>query len=53
MHGSRQFRRMIREREIGALDRIYAFDPDPFRLVMPAEPVSEEDRSNGETQVAG
>ncbi len=47
MHGSRQFRRVLRERELGALDRMVAFDPDPFRFVAPAEPVSAADRLDG------
>lgn len=45
MHGSRHFRRTIKEREIGILDRMYAYDPDPFRFVMPLTPLSEEEPS--------
>ena len=32
MHGSRHFRKILREREMNILDRIYARDPDPFRF---------------------
>ncbi len=34
MHGSRYFRKTLREREMGILDRVYAYDPDPFRFAM-------------------
>ncbi len=32
MHGSRHFRQTLRDRELDALDRMYARDPDPFRF---------------------
>jgi len=35
MHGSRHFRRAIKEREITILDRIYAGEADPFRADWP------------------
>ena len=34
MHGSHYFRKTLRERELGILDRMYAHDPDPFRFEM-------------------
>ena len=34
MHGSRYFRKTLREREMGILDRFYAHDDDPFRFEM-------------------
>src|SRR5512139_2420145 len=34
MHGSRHFRKTLREREIGILDRMYAYDLEPFRFEM-------------------
>jgi hypothetical protein len=42
MHGSRHFRKTLREREMAILDRFYANDPDPFHLEMPAQPAPEE-----------
>ncbi len=45
MHGSRYFRKTLRERELGILDRIYASDPDPLRVELPTQPVESE---NGE-----
>ncbi len=41
MHGSRHFRKTLREREMGILDRFYAHDPDPFRFEMSAAPAQE------------
>ncbi len=38
MHGSRHFRHIVHEREIDALDRMYAGDPDPFRFGALPEP---------------
>ena len=38
MHGSRHFRRSIHEREMSALDRMYAHDPDPFQFMIRAAP---------------
>jgi len=35
MHGSRHFRRAIKEREITILDRIYAGEAEPFRADWP------------------
>jgi hypothetical protein len=32
MHGSHHFRKTLHERELDALDRMYAHDPDPFRF---------------------
>jgi hypothetical protein len=34
MHGSHHFRKTLREREVGILDRFYAHDPDPFRFAL-------------------
>jgi hypothetical protein len=48
MHGSRQFRRIIQERELGALDRMYARDPDPFRFEMTVGSPGDENRSGDE-----
>jgi hypothetical protein len=42
MHGSRHFRKTVRERETGILERIYAHDPDPFRFEMALTPAPEE-----------
>lgn len=49
MHGSRYFRRTLREREIGILDRIYAHDPDPFRFEMSAEPIDAAPEEEAQT----
>ncbi len=45
MHGSHHFRKTLQERELDALDRMYAHDPDPFRLEATAAPIKEDDRS--------
>ncbi len=45
MHGSRHFRHIVREREIDALDRMYAGDPDPFRFGAQPEPEAVADPS--------
>jgi hypothetical protein len=42
MHGSRHFRKTLREREMGVLDRFYAHDPDPFSFEMLPTPSPEE-----------
>ena len=35
MHGSHHFRKTLRDRELEALDRMYANDPDPFGFERP------------------
>ena len=45
MHGSHHFRKTLHDRELSALDRMYAHDPDPFRLEATATPNKEDDRS--------
>jgi hypothetical protein len=45
MHGSHHFRKTLHDRELGALDRMYAHDSDPFRLEATAAPIKEDDRS--------
>ncbi len=45
MHGSHHFRKTLHDRELSALDRMYAHDPDPFRLEATAAPNKEDDRS--------
>ena len=45
MHGSYHFRKALHDRELSALDRMYAHDPDPFRLEATAAPLKEDDRS--------
>ena len=42
MHGSRHFRKTLKEREMGILDRIYANDPDPFHSEISSTPSPEE-----------
>lgn len=43
MHGSHHFRKTLQERELGALDRMVAHDPEPFCFESPADPAQEED----------
>jgi hypothetical protein len=43
MHGSRHFRKTLHDRELSALDRMYAHDPDPFRLEATAASNKEDD----------
>jgi hypothetical protein len=47
MHGSHHFRKILQERELGALDRIYVHDPDPFRVETPLAPIKEDAVSSG------
>lgn len=47
MHGSHHFRKTLQERELSALDRMYAHDPDPFYLETPPAPIKEDALSSG------
>jgi hypothetical protein len=47
MHGSHHFRQTLQDRELSALDRMYAHHPDPFGIELPAAPIKEDARSNG------
>jgi hypothetical protein len=47
MHGSRHFRKTLREREIEILDRMYAHDPEPFRFALSAMPAQEGTPAHG------
>jgi len=42
MHGSHHFRKTLQDRELGALDRMYAHDPDPFGIEIPVMPIKED-----------
>jgi len=41
MHGSHHFRKTIKERELGILERIYAADPNPFAIESTPSAVAE------------
>ena len=45
MHGSHHFRKTLREREMGILDRIYTHDQDPFRFEAAPPPAQNDTTS--------